>query len=132
MVDVGNNVYDENDDYPDFAKPVARAVSQDSASRKGILICGSGVGVDVVANKFLGVRASLILNPDQAYLSRTDDDANILCLPAEFLSEEDAKKILTVWLDTKFSNDESHKRRIQKISEIEEELLNKDESNSYD
>jgi ribose 5-phosphate isomerase B len=119
VVDVGNAQYDENDDYPDFAKLVGRAVSQDFWNRKGILICGSGVGVDVVANKFKDVRSALINNPDQAYLSRHDDDANVLSLAAEFTDEETAKQILKTWLATPFSNEEHHRRRLEKINEIE-------------
>ncbi len=119
IVDVGNEKYDENDDYPDFAKLVARAVGQDPWNRRGILICGSGVGVNVVANKFKGVRSALVSNSDQAYLSRHDDDANILSLAAEFSDEETAKQILKTWLTTPFSDEEQHKRRIDKIREIE-------------
>ncbi len=118
-VDVGNERYDENDDYPDFAKLVGRAVSQDFWNRRGILICGSGVGVDVVANKFKGVRSALVNNPDQAYLSRHDDDANVLSLAAEFTDEETAKQILKTWLATPFSNEEHHRRRLEKINDLE-------------
>jgi len=119
VVDVGNNHYDENDDYPDFAKLVARAISQDPFNRRGILICGSGIGMDIVANKFKNVRSALVSNSDQAYLSRNDDDANVLSLAADFLDEEQAQKILTTWLVTPFSNKEHHKRRLEKITEIE-------------
>ncbi|MBI5306196.1 RpiB/LacA/LacB family sugar-phosphate isomerase [Candidatus Wolfebacteria bacterium] len=119
FVDVGNSQYDEEDDYPDFAALVANQVSQDPIEKKGILICGSGVGVDIVANKFKEVRSALVNNPDQAYLSRTDDDANVLSLPAEFINEKDIEKILTTWLTTPFSNHKNHKRRLEKIHEIE-------------
>jgi len=119
VIDVGNDHYDENDDYPDFAKLVARAVSQDPLNRRGILICGSGIGMDIVANKFKGVRSALVSNPDQAYLSRNDDDTNILSLAADFLNEEQTKKILTTWLATPFSNKEHHKRRLEKIRQLE-------------
>ena len=119
VVDVGNEVYEKDDDYPDFAVLVGQVVSQDPSTRRGILICGSGVGVDVVANKFKGIRSALVNNPDQAYLSRNDDDANVLSLAAEFLDEETAKKILSTWLQTPFSNEENHKRRLEKIRESE-------------
>lgn len=118
-IDVGNDKYDENDDYPDFAKLVAKEISQESWNRRGILICGSGVGVDIVSNKFKDIRSALVSSPDQAYLSRHDDDTNILSLAAEFLDEETAKQILKTWLATPFSGDEHHKRRIDKISAIE-------------
>ncbi len=119
VVDVGNDHYDEQDDYPDFAKLVARAVSQDFFNRRGILICGSGVGMDIVANKFRGVRSALVSNPDQAYLSRNDDDSNILSLAADFLNEETAKQILKTWLATPFFDKEHYRRRLEKIREIE-------------
>lgn len=117
--DVGNSQLDENDDYPDFAEKVGNAISQEPFSRKGILICGSGVGVDIVANKFKRVRSSLVFSADQAFAARNDDDANILCLPADFLSQEEAVKILSTWLQTPFSEDVQHRRRLAKISDIE-------------
>lgn len=117
--DVGNNQLDENDDYPDFAEKVGMAVSQEPFSRKGVLICGSGVGVDIVANKFKRVRSSLIASADQAFAARNDDDANILCLPADFISQEEAAKILGIWIQTSFSEDPNHRRRLAKISDIE-------------
>jgi len=119
MVDVGNSKYDENDDYTDFAKLVGKSVSEDPAVRRGVLICGSGVGVDIAANKFRGVRSSLAFNSDQAFMARNDDDANIISLPADFLNEEDAQKILGTWLATPFDGKENHARRLEKISEIE-------------
>ncbi len=119
FVDVGNNHYDENDDYPDFAVSVSQAISQDPLSRRGILICGSGAGVDIVANKFKDVRSVLAINLDQARVSRNDDDTNILSLAADFLTEDEAKKILDIWLKTPFSSKENYQRRIQKISQIE-------------
>jgi len=120
IIDAGNGNLDKGDDYPDFAKLVARAISQDPINRRGILICGSGAGVDIVANKFDGVRSALATNVEQAKMSRSDDDTNILSLAAEFTNEESAKEILNVWLKTPFSGEEKHKRRLEKISEIEE------------
>ncbi len=123
IVDVGDEKYDEHDDYPDFASLVGRAISQDPLTRKGIVICRSGAGVDIVANKFRGVRSVLAFNADQAYLSRNDDDTNVLALPAEFLTDEIAHKIIEVWLQTPFSNDENCKRRLDKIGELENRLI---------
>ena len=117
VVDFGNSNYDENDDYPDFAKAVAEKVAENPENNRGILICRSGVGVDIVANKFKGVRSALASNPEQARLSRNDDDANILSLAADFLSENEMREIISVWLETPFSGDENHKRRLQKIKE---------------
>ena len=119
VVDVGNDHYDENDDYPDFAKLVGLVISQEPVNRRGILICGSGVGVDIVANKFKGVRSALVNSPDQAYLSRNDDDTNVLSLAADFLSEDDAKKILGTFLQTPFSGKENFQRRLGKIRQLE-------------
>lgn len=119
VIDKGNDVYDESDDYPDFAALVAQEVAQDPDNRRGILICGSGIGMDIVANKFPLIRSAAVSNPDQSFSSRNDVNANVLCLAADFLEEEEAKKILSVWLQTPFSGEERHKRRIRKISEIE-------------
>lgn len=120
VVDVGNDKYDENDDYPDFAALVARQVAQDTIDRRGIVICGSGAGVDIVVNKFDGVRSILAINAEQAQKSRSDDDANVLSLAADFIKEEEAIKILDLWLKTSFSGEEKYKRRIAKINKIEE------------
>lgn len=122
FIDVGNSQYDENDDYPDFAALAARQISQDPIEKKGILICGSGVGVDIVANKFKEVRSALVNSPDQAYLSRVDDDSNVLSLSAEFVNENNLEKILITWLTTPFSGKEKDKRRIEKIREIENNI----------
>jgi len=117
--DVGNDHFDEEDDYPDFAARVAEKISEEPFSRKGILICGSGIGVDIVANKFDRVRSSLVFNSEQAYSARHDDDANVLSLPADFVSREEAVKILDIWLQTPFSEKGNHKKRIEKIRDIE-------------
>ncbi len=121
--DLGNERREEGDDYPDFAARVAEKIAAGtSGADRGIVICGSGVGVDVVANKFKGVRSALVSSPDQAYVSRNDDDANVLALAADFLDEETAKKIAKTWLATPFSGDERHRRRLQKIQEIESRI----------
>ena len=119
VIDVGNSKYDENDDYPDFVSLAARKISLDPVNSRGILICGSGVGVDVAANKYKNVRSALAVTPDQAMASRHDDDTNILSLAADFLAEEDAKQIVSVWLQTEFAGDERYRRRLQKIDQIE-------------
>lgn len=119
VVDEGNDHYDENDDYPDFSQAVARKVAEGPAERRGIVICGSGIGTSIVANKISGIRAAKVNNSDEAFASREDTDCNVLCLGADFLEEEEAKKILSVWLQTPFSGEERHKQRIRKIGEIE-------------
>jgi len=120
VVDVGNDHYDKDDDFPDFAIPLAKEISADPDGRRGILICGSGVGMDVAANRVAGVRSALAATPDQAYMSRNDTDTNVLSLAADFLSEDQAKKILAVWLETPFAGDERYRRRLDKIREINE------------
>ena len=119
VVDIGNDKYLATDDYPDFAALVARKVSLDPENSKGILICGSGVGVDVAANKFKNVRSALAFNTEQAAMSRSDDNANVLSLAADYLEEAEAKKILTVWLATPFSGEERNQRRLRKIEDLE-------------
>ncbi|MBM2817590.1 MAG: ribose-5-phosphate isomerase, ribose 5-phosphate isomerase [Parcubacteria group bacterium] len=113
--DMGNFKYDPNDDYTDFAKMVAEKVSQNPEMDKGILICGSGVGVDITANKFKGVRSALADDVQTAKQSREHDDANVLSLPADEVDFELAKKIINVWITTTFSNGEKYKRRIDKM-----------------
>ena len=122
VVDMGADVMNENDDYPEFAVKVAKEVSRDPSLGKGIVICGSGVGMDIVSNKFRNVRCSLCFSADQAMAVRNDNDANILSLPADFLDEDAAKKIVAVWLRTKFDGEERHSRRIKKIEELEEKI----------
>lgn len=121
VVDLGNSRLDPSDDYPDFAKLVAKNVQADPEARRGVLICGSGVGVDIVANKFDRIRSALVSSADQASASREDDDTNILCLAADFVDEIDAKKIVTAWLLAQFRGEERHKRRISQINQIEAE-----------
>src|SRR3989344_879947 len=88
----------------------------------GIVICGSGVGVDEVANKVPGIRSGLAMNKDQIKAARHDDDINVLALAADFTSEEDAKAILKTFLCTDFGSEEKYKRRIEQIEEIEDEF----------
>lgn len=101
-------------DYPDFAHPVAKAVN-DHKIETGILICGSGNGVSIVANKYPNVRAALCWKTELADLARRHNNANILSLPARFISFEDAIKIVDLFLSTTFEG-ERHQLRIDKIS----------------
>jgi len=117
-IDLGNLKLDKNDDYPDFGFKVAQAVANDKYA-KGILICGSSFGVCIVANKVKGIRAVSISNVKDAKLSRQHNDANVLCLSGWDLKSEVAKKIIKVWLNTKFSNVARHKRRLNKIKKFE-------------
>lgn len=112
--DLGASIYNKEDDYPDFAKLVGEKVAADLGS-KGILICGSGIGIAIAANKIKGVRAGTALKSEQAAAAVNDEDLNILALSADFLNEDEAKKIVKTFLETKFSGEERHKRRIEKI-----------------
>jgi ribose 5-phosphate isomerase B len=123
VIDVGNDHYDEDDDYADFAAEVGKRVSHDYENSKGVVICGSGVGVSVVANKYKNVRAGFALTPDQAFDARNDDDTNVLALAAKYTDPTAAKKILITWLQTPFSGEERHRRRLQKLYEVETEII---------
>ncbi|MBF0345790.1 MAG: ribose 5-phosphate isomerase B [Nitrospirae bacterium] len=117
--DVGTN--DETSvDYPDYAALVASLVSRKEVDR-GILICGSGIGMSIVANKFKNVRAALCNDLYTASMSRQHNDANILVLGSRIIADELAKEIVKVWLSTEFSGGR-HEQRIKKILIIEESL----------
>jgi ribose 5-phosphate isomerase B len=112
-VDVGPATLDPQDDYPDYAKPVARAVSQGKAPL-GVLTCGTGLGMSYAANRFRGVRAAVVWSPEVAELARRHNDANVLVLPARCVSEDDALEMLRRWLATRFEGGR-HGRRVEKI-----------------
>ena len=100
-------------DYPDFAHPVATLVEHGQAKR-GILLCGTGIGMAIAANRHHGVRAGVIWDPELAKLSRQHNDSNILVLPARFVSEDEGIAILRAWLDTPFEGGR-HERRVSKM-----------------
>ena len=106
------------DDYPDFISKAALKVSEDLES-KGISFGKSGGGEAIVANKIKNIRAVVGFNPENVRLSRTHNDANVLCLGSQFISESLAKEMVDIFLETPFSNEERHIRRINKISAIE-------------
>jgi ribose 5-phosphate isomerase B len=112
-IDVGPKTLDPSDDYPDYAKPVAEAVSGGKV-RRGVLTCGTGLGMAYAANRFPRVRAAVVWNPEVAELARKHNDANVLVLPSRFLSEKQGLEILHKWLDTKFEGGR-HQRRVEKI-----------------
>lgn len=117
--DFGAYTLDPKDDYTLYAEKVASVVGSDDKSL-GLLLCGSGVGVDVVANKIDGVRASIGKTAEQVSAGRSDDNMNILVLAADYTSEEEAKKMLKSFLETPFSAKTRHTRRLNEISRIEE------------
>lgn len=110
-------------DYPDFGEKVSEMVSGGDVER-GILICGTGIGMSIVANKFPGVRASLCYDPYAAEMSRLHNDANILILPGRIIDGGRANEIVKVWFTTPFEGGR-HQRRIDKITSIEERLRNR-------
>ena len=122
--DLGATEENPDDDYPDYAHPLAGEISRGEAKR-GILLCGSGIGVDIVANRYPHVRAALAWAPKIAELSRRHNDSNVLVIPARFVSTEEAVDIMTRWLDTPFEGGR-HTRRVEKIDapDGEEEKAN--------
>jgi ribose 5-phosphate isomerase B len=127
LVRLGHEVDDvgtdgiESVDYPDFARLVAQRVSNQSADR-GILICGSGLGMCIAANKFPHVRAATCHDDLTAEMSRRHNDVNVLCLAADMLGERLIDRMVEIWLTAKFEAGR-HARRVEKINQIEEEEL---------
>jgi len=115
--DVGTHS-SESADYPDYATKVAQKVVT-GRDAKGLLICGTGTGMVIAANKMRGIRAVAAYDAYSARMSRHDNDANVLCLRGRFFPYEKAKKILAVWLKTSFSGKTRHKRRLRKIKELQ-------------
>ncbi len=111
--DIGAQDASKPDDYPDYAHPLASEVSKGEVQR-GILLCGSGVGMDIVANRYPGVRAALAWEPEIGELSRKHNNSNVLVLPARFMSDDQAVATMKAWLDAKFEGGR-HERRVNKI-----------------
>lgn len=108
-------------DYPDYARAVAQAVAQGKVAR-GIMVCGSGVGASVAANKVCGVRAGLCHDTFSARQGVEDDDVNMLCLGARVIGSELACDVIKAWLNARFSNAERHVRRLNKVLAMEKEF----------
>ena len=119
VTDIGNHAENEEDDYPEFAELLARAVAEDPENRRGILLCGSGAGVAIAANKVKGIRAALIHDVNIAKNARHDDDINVLALGADYISQDTAEQVIQTFLKTPFSGSPRHVRRIEKIASIE-------------
>ena len=111
---------EESVDYPDFGEKVSTAVSKGNVDR-GILICGTGIGMSIVANKFPGVRAALCSEDYSAKMSRLHNDANLLVLPGRVIDKETAMQIVKMWFKTDFEGGR-HQRRLDKITDIEERI----------
>lgn len=114
--DLGAFNYDKLDDYPDYAKKVCKKLLKEKNS-KGILICGTGQGMCIAANKFKGIIASPVFNVETAEHAKKDNNARIICLGSKFVDEELARKIIKKWLKTKFGRGR-HLRRLNKIKRL--------------
>lgn len=119
VVDEGDTERKPEDDFPQFAARVVAALkASDDDDPRGILICGSGQGMCMAANRYKGIRASLVWSMEEAYASRNDDDSNVLCLPARYMSTEDAIKLAEAWLATPFAGAPRFKRRIKELDKL--------------
>jgi ribose 5-phosphate isomerase B len=121
VLDVGAYSPDPSD-YPDFARAVAEAVTR-GRSERGILICGSGVGASVAANKVPGIRAAVCHDTFSAHQGVEDDEMNVLCLGERIIGPELAKEIVLRFLSARFSGEERHVRRLNKVKEIEKDYM---------
>jgi ribose 5-phosphate isomerase B len=117
--DEGALTEDKHDDYPRYAYTVAtKILGEEAGEAFGVLICGSGQGMAMAANKVRGIRASLVWSPAEARASRHDDDANILVLPSDMIDDDTALAVVDEFLETKFSGAERHRRRLEQIEEL--------------
>ncbi|MGE5298003.1 MAG: RpiB/LacA/LacB family sugar-phosphate isomerase [Acidobacteriaceae bacterium] len=116
--DFGPDHFDSKDDYPDFAWPAAVRIGREPRA-KGIFVCRSGQGMCIVANKAKGARAAVCWNQNAAHFARNDDDANILCLPGDYVTLDNAKKIVHTFLTTDFEKHARFERRVGKVKKID-------------
>ncbi len=121
IADVGAHAYDATDDYPDFARRVAEAVASGQVER-GVLICGSGVGASIAANKIRDVRAAVCHDTYSARQGVEHDDMNVLCLGARIVGVELARELVTAFVNARFSGEERHVRRLNKVLDMERRL----------
>ena len=119
VTDMGAHELDLNDDYTDFAFAVANEVAKNISENRGILICGSAMGMDVVANKVKGIRATVGYSKTSVEHARQSDDISIIALAGDVWKEREAEEIVDIFLSTSFSGEERHMRRLQKITDIE-------------
>ncbi len=123
VLDLGADRVIPDDDYVDYAHAVATKVATDSTSR-GIVLCGSGVGVDMVANKVNGIRSGLGIAEDQVMAARKDDDINVLALATDYTLPEELKKMVKSFLSTPFSSNERYSKRLDKVAALEKQRTN--------
>ena len=119
VVDEGNAKLDPKDDFPVFASRVVNGMlASDEEDPRGILICGSGQGMCIAANRYKGIRSALCWNVAEAHAARNDDNSNVLCLSARSTSVEEAEKIVSVWLSTPFAGASRFVRRLKQLDEL--------------
>ncbi len=119
VIDNGDSNIDSNDDFPIFAGKVAtNLLASDDPDARGILICGSGQGMCMAANRFKGIRAALLYDRESAKSSRNDDDSNVACLPSRALENKKALEIIDIWLSTPFAAASRFMRRIKEMDEL--------------
>ncbi|HUZ45305.1 MAG TPA: ribose 5-phosphate isomerase B [Terriglobia bacterium] len=122
VLDLGAHRPEPSDDYPDFARAVGKAIVDGQADR-GILICGSGVGVSVAANKMPGIRAAICHDTYSAHQGVEHDDMNVLVLGSRIIGTELAHELVRAFLSAQFSGEERHLRRLAKVKAIEDQFL---------
>jgi ribose 5-phosphate isomerase B len=118
VIDVGT-MSEESTDYPDYARRVAMTVAQGEA-KFGVLVCGTGIGMSIAANKVKGIRAAVVTDEFTAQMSKQHNNTNVFCAGARTLEAERMKKLLKLWLETPFEGGR-HTRRLQKIEELEKQ-----------
>ena len=121
LIDFGTHDGSVPDDYPDYAKKVGESI-QSGSTEIGILICGSGVGAAVAANKLRGIRAALCGDTYSGHQSREHDDCNVLCIGARVTGVELALEIVRAFVNARFTGEERHKRRLAKVAELEKQM----------
>jgi len=131
LIDLGAAEYKPDDDYPDYALAVARAVASGEAER-GIIICGSGIGACVAANKVKGVRAGICHDTYSGHQGVEHDDMNVLCLGARVIGIEPATEITVAFLEARFCGQERHRRRLEKVLAIEKTAREASNGNKND
>ncbi|MDC0034826.1 ribose 5-phosphate isomerase B [Chloroflexi bacterium] len=118
VIDIGPHSMDPLDDYPDYAKPLANSVST-GATQRGIMVCGSGVGASVAANKVKGVRAAVCHDIYSAHQGVEHDDMNVLCLGSRIVGSEVVQELVSAFISAEYTNEERHARRLGKVIDME-------------
>ncbi len=120
VIDVGAESLEAEDDYPKYAYLLATKIlgEDDSDAAHGVLICGSGQGMSIAANRVRGIRAGLAWNVETAKVARTDDNVNVLVLPSQYIVAEDAHELVDAWLQAEFNADPKYQRRLDELEEL--------------